>query len=317
MMDISFVIPCYCSEKNLEFVIGEIKEAMEQRPSFQYEIILVNDNSKDNTKQLIEKLAKEDSRIVGVNFSKNFGQPSGLLAGFRIAKGKYIMTSDDDGQTPVGMIWDFYDKLQEGYDVVCAKYRETTQKSYIRRLGTKLNEFMMYHMIDKPKNLRLSSFFMAKRFVVKEIIKYQNAYPYIAGLLLRTTSKITNIEINQRERREGSSGYNFRKLVKLWLNGFTAFSVKPLRIGVALGFGSSILGFLIAIVALVRKLTIPTIQIGYTSQIAIQLIIGGLILGVLGIIGEYVGRIYMCINKKPQYVIESVVGKEEEYEGDS
>lgn len=316
-MDISFVIPCYCSEKNLEFVIGEIKEAMEQRPSFQYEIILVNDNSKDNTKQLIEKLAKEDSRIVGVNFSKNFGQPSGLLAGFRIAKGKYIMTSDDDGQTPVGMIWDFYDKLQEGYDVVCAKYRETTQKSYIRRLGTKLNEFMMYHMIDKPKNLRLSSFFMAKRFVVKEIIKYQNAYPYIAGLLLRTTSKITNIEINQRERREGSSGYNFRKLVKLWLNGFTAFSVKPLRIGVALGFGSSILGFLIAIVALVRKLTIPTIQIGYTSQIAIQLIIGGLILGVLGIIGEYVGRIYMCINKKPQYVIESVVGKEEEYEGDN
>ncbi len=316
-MDISFVIPCYCSEKNLEFVIGEIKEAMEQRPSFQYEIILVNDNSKDNTKQLIGKLAKEDSRIVGVNFSKNFGQPSGLLAGFRIAKGKYIMTSDDDGQTPVGMIWDFYDKLQEGYDVVCAKYRETTQKSYIRRLGTKLNEFMMYHMIDKPKNLRLSSFFMAKRFVVKEIIKYQNAYPYIAGLLLRTTSKITNIEINQRERREGSSGYNFRKLVKLWLNGFTAFSVKPLRIGVALGFGSSILGFLIAIVALVRKLTIPTIQIGYTSQIAIQLIIGGLILGVLGIIGEYVGRIYMCINKKPQYVIESVVGKEEEYEGDN
>lgn len=316
-MDISFVIPCYCSEKNLEFVIGEIKEAMEQRPSFQYEIILVNDNSKDNTKQLIEKLAKEDSRIVGVNFSKNFGQPSGLLAGFRIAKGKYIMTSDDDGQTPVGMIWDFYDKLQEGYDVVCAKYRETTQKSYIRRLGTKLNEFMMYHMIDKPKNLRLSSFFMAKRFVVKEIIKYQNAYPYIAGLLLRTTSKITNIEINQRERREGSSGYNFRKLVKLWLNGFTAFSVKPLRIGVALGFGSSILGFLIAIVALVRKLTIPTIQIGYTSQIAIQLIIGGLILGVLGIIGEYVGRIYMCINKKPQYVIESIVGKEEEYEGDN
>ena len=135
--------------------------------------------------------------------------------------------------------------------------------------------------------------------------------------MLRTTSKITNIEINQRERREGSSGYNFRKLVKLWLNGFTAFSVKPLRIGVALGFGSSILGFLIAIVALVRKLTIPTIQIGYTSQIAIQLIIGGLILGVLGIIGEYVGRIYMCINKKPQYVIESVVGKEEEYEGDN
>lgn len=254
---------------------------------------------------------------MGINFSKNFGQPSGLLAGFRMAKGKYIMTSDDDGQTPVGMVWDFYDKIQEGYDVVCAKYKETTQKSRIRRLGTELNEFMMYHMIDKPKSLRLSSFFMAKKFVVKEVIKYQNAYPYIAGLLLRTTSKIANIEISQRERREGNSGYTFQKLVKLWLNGFTAFSVKPLRIGSALGFGSSIIGFFVAIIALVRKLMIPTIQVGYTSQIAVQLIIGGLILGVLGIIGEYIGRIYMCINKKPQYVIESIVGKEEEYEKNS
>ena len=114
MMDISFVIPCYCSEKNLQFVVDEIREAMKKRPSFEYEIILVNDNSKDNTKQLIEKLVAADSRIVGINFSKNFGQPSGLLAGFRMAKGKYIMTSDDDGQTPVGMVWDFYDKIQEG-----------------------------------------------------------------------------------------------------------------------------------------------------------------------------------------------------------
>ena len=317
MMDISFVIPCYCSEKNLQFVVDEIREAMKKKPSFEYEIILVNDNSKDNTKQLIEKLVAADSRIVGINFSKNFGQPSGLLAGFRMAKGKYIMTSDDDGQTPVGMVWDFYDKIQEGYDVVCAKYKETTQKSRIRRLGTELNEFMMYHMLDKPKSLRLSSFFMAKKFVVKEVIKYQNAYPYIAGLLLRTTSKIANIEISQRERREGNSGYTFQKLVKLWLNGFTAFSVKPLRIGSALGFGSSIIGFFVAIIALVRKLMIPTIQVGYTSQIAVQLIIGGLILGVLGIIGEYIGRIYMCINKKPQYVIESIVGKEEEYEKNS
>lgn len=313
-MDLSFVIPCYCSEKNLQYVVDEIREAMKKRPLFQYEIILVNDNSKDNTKQLIEKMATEDSRIIGVNFAKNFGQPNALLAGFRIAQGKYVMTSDDDGQTPVGMVWDFYDKIQEGYDVVCAKYTETTQKSKVRRLGTELNEFMMYHMIDKPKNLRLSSFFMAKKFVIKEVVKYQNAYPYLAGLLLRTTSKITNLEISQRERREGNSGYTFQKLIKLWMNGFTAFSVKPLRIGIALGFGSSVIGFLVAIITLIRKLVIPTIQVGYTSQIAIQLILGGLILGVLGIVGEYVGRIYMCINRKPQYVIESIIGREKEYE---
>ena len=154
-MDISFVIPCYCSEKNLEGVISEIEAAMKKREGFEYEIILVNDNSKDNTKGLINRLSKENGRIIGINFAKNFGQPNALLAGFNQASGKYIMTSDDDGQTPVGMVWDFYDKMQEGYDVVCAKYTETTQKSAVRRFGTKVNEFMLYHMIDKPKEIGL------------------------------------------------------------------------------------------------------------------------------------------------------------------
>ena len=213
-MDISFVIPCYCSEKNLEGVISEIEAAMKKREGFEYEIILVNDNSKDNTKGLINRLSKENGRIIGINFAKNFGQPNALLAGFNQASGKYIMTSDDDGQTPVGMVWDFYDKMQEGYDVVCAKYTETTQKSAVRRFGTKVNEFMLYHMIDKPKEIGLSSFFMAKRFVVKEMVKYQNPYPYIAGLLLRTSGKIGNVHLKQRERATGKSGYNFKKLLK-------------------------------------------------------------------------------------------------------
>lgn len=220
------------------------------------------------------------------------------------------MTSDDDGQTPVGMVWDFYDKMQEGYDVVCAKYTETTQKSAVRRVGTKVNEFMLYHMIDKPKEIGLSSFFMAKRFVVKEMVKYQNPYPYIAGLLLRTSGKIGNVHLKQRERATGKSGYNFKKLLKLWINGFTAFSIKPLRVGSALGFISSVCGVLLGIISLIRKLIIPTIQVGYTSQMAVTLFLGGLILGVLGIIGEYTGRIYMCINNQPQYVIESIVKTE-------
>ena len=226
-MDISFVIPCYCSEKNLEGVISEIEAAMKKREGFEYEIILVNDNSKDNTKGLINRLSKENGRIIGINFAKNFGQPNALLAGFNQASGKYIMTSDDDGQTPVGMVWDFYDKMQEGYDVVCAKYTETTQKSAVRRFGTKVNEFMLYHMIDKPKEIGLSSFFMAKRFVVKEMVKYQNPYPYIAGLLLRTSGKIGNVHLKQRERATGKSGYNFKKLLKLctWIYQFCMRSV--------------------------------------------------------------------------------------------
>lgn len=315
-MDISFVIPCYCSEKNLESVINEIHAAMAQREEFEYEIILVNDNSKDNTEGLIRRLAEKDRRISGINFSKNFGQPGALMAGFRAAKGNYIMTSDDDGQTPVGKVWDFYEKIQKGYDIVCAKYTETTQKSMIRRFGTKVNEFMLYHMIGKPKDVGLASFFMAKRFVIKEIIRYENPYPYIAGLLLRTSNKIGNIEMQQRSRRTGHSGYTFRKLLGLWINGFTAFSLKPLRIGSALGFISAFLGFLLLVCILLKKLFIPTIQVGYTSQIGIELLMGGLILCVLGIIGEYIGRIYMCINNEPQYIIKSTTEECNEYRRD-
>lgn len=306
-MDISFVIPCYCAEKNLESVIDEIHQTMKKRHGFEYEIILVNDNSKDNTIGLIEKIVKDDKRVIGIDFAKNFGQPSALMAGFRMAKGTYIMTSDDDGQTPVGRVWDFYDKMQEGYDVVCAKYTERAQKSSFRRMGTKLNEFMMQYMLDKPKEVGLASFFMAKRFVIDEIIKYENPYPYIAGLLLRATNKIGNVEMEQRERKAGQSGYTMKKLVNLWVNGFTAFSLKPLRVATALGFSSAVVGFLTLIYILIRKLLVPSIQVGYTSQIGVILLMSGIILCVLGIIGEYVGRIYMCINNNPQYVIRNFV----------
>ena len=179
----------------------------------------------------------------------------------------------------------------------------------IEKLETKIKlaGFISFISILASCIIAISSFFMAKRFVVKEMVKYQNPYPYIAGLLLRTSGKIGNVHLKQRERATGKSGYNFKKLLKLWINGFTAFSIKPLRVGSALGFISSVCGVLLGIISLIRKLIIPTIQVGYTSQMAVTLFLGGLILGVLGIIGEYTGRIYMCINNQPQYVIESIV----------
>lgn len=307
-VDISFVIPCYCSEKNIKGVISEIKTAMAQRASFTYEIILVDDNSKDRTSEVIHELAEEDGRIMGLSFAKNFGQPSALLAGFRMAQGNYIMTCDDDGQTPIDELWKFYDKMQEGFDIVCAKYSERPQNaSVMRKLGTSVNEFVLVHLLGRPQNVGLASVFMAKKFVVEEMIRYTNPYPYIAGLLLRPTSRIGNVTIEQRARHKGQSGYNFKKLFRLWLNGVTAFSIQPLRVASVLGLVSGGMGVLFALFTIIRKLMIPSIQVGYTSQIAILLIIGGIILFVLGIIGEYVGRIYMCINNEPQYVIRNVI----------
>jgi len=308
-MDISFVIPCYCSSKTIHSVIDEIRSTMHGKEQYKYEIILINDNSKDETWDVIKDMAFQDDKIIAIDFAKNFGQPSALLAGFSVARGQYIMTSDDDGQTPVGIVWKFLEKMDEGNDVVCVKYTERHRKSLFRSIGTSLNTVMSNYILDKPKDVYLSSFFMAKRFVIDEIIKYENPYPYIAGLLLRTTSKIGYIETIQRERLSGSSGYNFKKLLHLWVNGFTAFSVKPLRISIVLGFLSVICSILGLFYVLIRKLLIPTTQMGYSSIMITILFFSGIILCVLGMIGEYIGRIYMCINNEPQYVIREKFNK--------
>lgn len=308
-MDLSFVIPCYRSEKNLPTVVEDIRMAMQKRPSWSYEIILVNDSSPDRTFEVIREMAKEDSHIVGVDFAKNAGQPSALLAGFSLARGEYIMTSDDDGQTPVERVWDFMDKMQEGYDVVCAQYEQRVQPSGFRRFGSWMNERMLRILLKKPEDVNLSSFFLAKKFLIRELIRYQNPYPYMAGLLLRSTGKIGNVILEQRDRRSGNSGYTLKKLLSLWVNGFTAFSLVPLRAADVLGGVSSAIGFLWALIVIIRKIIHPEIAAGYSSTVAVQLILGGLILLVLGVIGEYIGRIYMCMNKEPQYVIREIIGE--------
>ena len=306
-MKISFVIPCYNSAKNIEGVLDEIKEAMAQRKDVDYEVILVNDCSKDDTARIIKKLAKQDGHITAINLAKNSGQANALLAGFNYVSGDFIMTSDDDGQTPVGRVFDFLDEINKGYDVVCARYTERNRRSKFRQLGSYVNLKMSEWLIEKPKDASMSIFFMARRYIIDEMIKYQQPYPYIAGLILRTTQNIGNLDMEQRERNSGQSGYTLSKLLKLWLNGFTAFSIKPLRVAAGLGTGLGIAGLVLAIVTIIRKIVVVDIQVGWSSLIAVNLIIGGIILIFMGLIGEYIGRIYMCINNTPQYVIKEIV----------
>ena len=306
-MDISFVIPCYCSEKNLEGVISEIEAAMKKREGFEYEIILVNDNSKDNTKGLINRLSKENGRIIGINFAKNFGQPNALLAGFNQASGKYIMTSDDDGQTPADELYSLVDKLEEGYDVVYATYANK-QHSGFRNFGSKINDYMCDILLNKPRGLMVTSYFAARRFVIDEVCRYQNPYTYVIGLIFRTTKNIGTVSVTHRQRQYGHSGYTFGKLLGLWINGFTAFSVKPLRIATATGVLFAILGFLYVIYIIINKCINPAVPLGWSSTTAVLLIVGGIILCMMGLIGEYLGRIYISMNNSPQYVIREKVG---------
>lgn len=301
-MKISYVIPCFNSSKTITGVVDEIQKKMEQMHDFEYEIILVNDASSDETFQVIYNLCKEDMRIQGISFSKNFGQHAALMAGFRQMSGDIAVCLDDDGQTPADEADKLIAGILEGYDAVYAKYEEK-KHSVFRNLGSCVNMRMAESMLGKPKELYLSSYFAVRRLIVEEIKKYENPYPYVIGLILRATKNIGNVMVAHRERREGRSGYSFRKLIVLWMNGFTSFSVKPLRLATIFGVLISITGFIYAVWTVIKKFINPLVPVGWSSTIAVILVIGGAVLLELGMIGEYIGRIYICINHSPQYVV--------------
>ena len=307
---ISFVIPCYRSEHTLENVVAEICETMGNLEQYSHEIILVNDCSPDGTWEVIRRLCRENSCIRGINFARNFGQHAALMAGLRQSVGEYVVCLDDDGQTPADEVGKLLNKLEEGYDAVYASYAHK-QHSLFRNLGSKVNELMTRIMLEKPRELYISSYFAVRRFVVEDMIRYENSYPYVIGLVLRATKNITNVEVNHRERQEGSSGYTLKKLLGLWFNGFTAFSVKPLRIATCIGCLSAGVGFLYGLYTIVKRLFNPQVPMGFSSIMAAIVFFGGMIMIMLGLIGEYIGRIYISLNNSPQYVIRECINGED------
>lgn len=307
---ISFVIPCYRSEKTLAGVVETIQKTVADREGFDSEIILVNDCSPDGTWRVIGELNRQYDNVIGIDLARNSGQQCAIMAGLRKVSGDLVAVCDDDGQTPIETVFRFYDHMMEGgYDVVCADYVERGHRSAFRRLGSWANTAMIRFFLDKPKHINTSVYFLAKRFVVDEMVRYDSAYPHIGGLLLRTTLNIGNVEVEQKERASGSSGYNLRKLLSTWVNGLTTFSIKPLRLAVILGFLMAFLGFLTIIVLIIIKLTHDNIALGWTSMIATTILIGGMLMLVLGIIGEYIGRIYLSLNRNPQYVVRTVIDR--------
>ena len=301
MKTVSFVIPCYRSAKTVGAVTREIGETMAAMPQYDYEIVLVNDCSPDDTWEAIRQLAANDKHIAAVDLAKNFGQHAALMCGMRHSRGDFVVCLDDDGQTPADEVGKLLEKLEEGYDVVYASY-EDKRESGFRKFGSGVNRRMTEIMLGKPKELELNSYFAARRFLVDEMLRYEHGYPYVMGLVLRSTKRICNVPVHHRAREEGRSGYTLAKLLSLWMNGFTSFSVKPLRIATYSGAFLALVGFLYAIVVLIRRFTVNAAPLGWTTTTILILIIGGLNLLLLGLVGEYVGRVFMCVNASPQYV---------------
>lgn len=304
-MRISFVIPCYRSEKTIEAVVKEIIDTVSLRDD-DYEIIMVSDNSPDNVYSVIKRMCAENPKLKGAELAKNFGQHAALMAGYSMCDGDIVVSLDDDGQIPVDEVYSLIDKMNEGYDVVYGTYAEK-QHSPFRNWGSRLNDKMAEALIGKPKNIRITSYYAAKGYVIKEMLNYDKAYPYVMGLVLRTTNRIGNVPVKHRKRQEGESGYTLKKLISLWMNGFTAFSVKPLRIATVLGVVCAFIGFVFGAYTVINKLVNPDVLMGYSSIMAVLLFIGGMIMLMLGLIGEYIGRMYISMNNSPQYVVRDTI----------
>lgn len=299
---LSIVIPCYRSAGTIGGVVAELTQVMQTLPGWTYEIIMVSDASPDNVYEVIQDLCKADpAHLKGIELAKNFGQNSALMAGYHAASGDVVLSMDDDGQAPVESLPDML-KALENADVVYGSYTEKKHHLF-RNLGSRLNDKMMCLLLNKPAHLQITSFAAARKFIIQEMLRADNPYPILDGLVLRSTRNIVNIPVKHRAREQGESGYTITKLIMLWLNGVIAFSVIPLRLATACGFLCAAAGGLYGLWTVIHYLLDPSVPQGYSSIMAAILFIGGLLMLMLGMIGEYVGRISLCANRCPQFVI--------------
>ncbi len=312
MKKISFGIPCYNSANTVSYVIDEIRDVMKTAEDrYDYEIITVVDGSPDNVFEVLKNIAENDKKIKVINFAKNFGQANARMGTLKYATGDYVVCLDDDGQCPVDQVLRLIEPLEQGYDVVIADYPQKKQ-SWFKNFGSKFNTATSRIVLDVPKDFRSSNFYSMKKFVRDQIVLYSNPYPFMDGLISQATKNIAYAQMEERERISGSTGYTFKKLLSLWMNGFTAFSVIPLRVSSLIGILTAIMGFILGIYTLIRKLIIVDVPMGWSSTIAVILFVGGLLMLMLGMIGEYIGRIYISINNAPQFVERETINVKED-----
>lgn len=299
---ISIVIPVYNGALSIGRLVNELISQLS--PVFDVEVVLVNDCSPDNSEEKCIELAKQHPEFVSFySLAMNVGEHNAVMAGLNKATGYYAIIMDDDFQNPVSEVIKLINYMNSNdFDVVYTYYIDK-KHSYFRNLGSKFNDKVANLMLKKPKDLYLSSFKIINRFLIDEVIKYHLPYPYIDGLILQTTSDIGKIEVSHSRRESGKSNYTIRKLISLWMNMFTNFSILPLRLSMMVGFIFSIVGFLIGIEAIFEKIFNPNVPLGYTYLIVLISIYAGVQLIAIGMVGEYLGRIFMVHNKKPQYSI--------------
>src|SRR5215472_2776674 len=308
---LSIVIPVYRSADCLEALNAAISEALVPL-GVRYEVVLVNDCSPDESWTVIEELCRRHANVVGVDLRRNFGQDNAILTGVRLARGQYIAVMDDDLQHDPRDIPSLISGLEAGFDVVYAQFRKKRQKIW-KNLGSWFAGEVAERVLNKPKDIYLSPYKVFRREVADLICNYHGAEPYIDGLLLQVTSRITQVPVEHRPRYSGKSTYTLWASIRIWTRIAFSFSVKPLRLVTVLGLAFSVLGVLLGIAVILYRLSspekFPAGTAGWASLIVAVLFLGGVQLIFFGILGEYSGRTYLRVNDQPQTAVRVVLGR--------
>jgi len=297
---LSVVVPVFNSQDNLEELADRICAELDGKMGF--ELIFVNDGSSDNSWSVIQGLCAQHPWVVGLSLMRNSGQDNAIMAGLNTAKGDYVVIMDDDLQHNPRDIMRLHEAMLKGHHVCYANFEFKRQAAW-KNFGSWLNGKTAEILIGKPKHIYLSPFQILKREVVDEVIKYKGPYPYVQGLILSLTRNVTQVDAVHHARYKGRSNFTFARSLRVYLHLATSFSVVPLRLALCVGVFFTLTGFLAIpyyiFIHFFGEHRVP----GFTTLILVVLLTGGLTLTSLGILGEYVGRMFMTINRKPQYAI--------------
>lgn len=302
----SIVIPCYKSSKTIRKVVEMTMQEMDRLDRREYEFVLVDDCSPDDgeTMAALMGLVRDYACVKVVELAKNAGQHNAVMAGLNEGSGDVFIAMDDDMQTHPSQLGKLLDEFDKGYDIVYGYY-EHKEHSKFRNFGSYVNYMTVRILLKKPKDLKTSSFWVIRKFVRDYAVEYKSAYTHLQGLFLRTTRNISSVPIQHFKREVGTSNYTLKKLIKLWSN-ILGFSIVPLQMATYTGFFFSLIGILAAIGVIILKFVRPATYIGWPSMMATICFFSGLNLMFMGIIGEYVGRIFLGMSKNPQYVVRQV-----------